>query len=384
MDIIYLIIGLAVGLVCAFLIFHTLRRENERLVRVQKEETERLRQQFTMEFENIATKIMDDNSQKFSNMNRESIDLILKPLGENLDSFRKRVDEVYNKESNERFSLSQEVKRLVELNKQISEEANRLTNALKGNTKTQGDWGEMILERILEQSGLTKGREYFTQEVLRDEAGNVVRNEEGSMMRPDVVVVYPDNRRIIIDSKVSLTAYVKYTEADDDASQEKALKEHVLSVRKHIDELSMKNYQDFTDGLDYVFMFVPNENAFLLAMQCDSELWNYAYRKRVVFISPTNLIASLKFVEDAWRREYHSQNAKDIANRGALMYDKFVSFVESLQNIGANLDKAQKSYDDAFKQLSEGNGNLVGQAEKLIELGVKPKKELRIKSTNKD
>lgn len=348
----------------------------EEKLNTQKQEIEELGRKINLEFEHIATKILEEKTEKFTKQNKDHLEIILKPLGENIESFRKKVEEVYEKEAKERFSLGREVQRLMDLNLKVSEDAVNLTNALKGSSKTQGDWGQMILENILEQSGLVRDREYFVQEFLKDEDGNYMKNETGKRLQPDVIVQYPDNRKVIVDSKVSLTAYTRYAEATDHDTQVKALKEHLLSIRRHVDDLSSKHYQDFAPSLDFVMMFIPIEPAYLLALQHDQELWNYAYRKRILLISPTNLIAALKLIEDLWKREHQNQNAQEIADRGAALYEKFVGFVDNLSNVGVHIQRAQNSYTDAFGQLKSGRGNLIGQAEKLRDLGIKAKKTL--------
>ncbi len=342
----------------------------------QQKDMELMGERMKLEFEHLATRILDQKSEKFTRLNKENLEGILKPLGENLDSFRKKVEDVYDKESKERFSLGKEVQRLMELNQKVSEEASNLTNALKGSSKIQGDWGQMILENILEQSGLERDREYFVQDFLKDEDGRYFTNDSGRKMQPDVIIQYPDQRKVIVDSKVSLTAYTRYVEAEESSAQQLALKEHLISLRKHVDDLSSKSYQDFAAGVDFVMMFVPVEPAYLLALKSDHDLWNYAYKKRVLLISPTNLIAALKLIEDLWKREYQNRNAQEIAERGASLYDKLVGFVESLSGVGTHLDRARQTYEQAYSQLHTGRGNLIRQAEMLRELGVKSKKNL--------
>lgn len=348
----------------------------EELLNNQQSELNNVREQLNKDFQVLANKILEEKTTKFTDLNKINMESILMPLNEKLAEFKNKVEETYDKESKQRFSLEERIKELVTLNQQISEDASNLTMALKGNNKVQGNWGEMILESILEKSGLKKGEEYYTQEIITDDAGVRVFNENNKSMQPDVVVVYPGGRKIIIDSKVSLTGYVKYVEAKTDQDRIVAEKDHLASLKKHIDELSSKSYQDYLDSLDFVMMFIPNEPAYILAMQLDSGLWDYAYRKRILLISPTNLIASLKVVADLWKREYQSRNALEIAKRGTILYDKFVGFVDSLQEVGKSIDRSQKNYEKAFAQLRTGSGNLIRQAEMLKDLGIKSQKEL--------
>lgn len=348
----------------------------EEQLKHQQSELVNTREQLNKDFQILANKILEEKSSRFTDINRLNMESILKPLGEKLSEFKTKVEETYDKESKQRFSLEERIRELVILNHQISEDANNLTKALKGNNKIQGNWGEMILESILEKSGLKKGEEYFSQDMLTDENGQKIVNSENKALQPDIVILYPGGRKIVIDSKVSLNGYIRYVEADMDEMRIIAEKEHITSIKKHIDELSGKAYQDYIESLDFVMMFIPNEPAYILAMQLDSGLWDYAYRKRILLISPTNLIASLKVVADLWKREAQSRNAQEIAKRGAILYDKFTGFVETFQEIGKNIDRTQKSYDKAFIQLKDGNGNLIRQAEMLKELGIKPQKEL--------
>ncbi len=343
----------------------------------QKEEMEALNKKFNTEFENIANRILETKTEKFTELNKANLNLILEPLGKNITEFKTKVEEAYNKESKERFSLGERVKELAELNKKISEEAHNLTRALKSESKTQGGWGEMILENILERSGLAKGREYFMEEQLNDEQGNPLRSDaEDKKMRPDAVIKYPDNRHVIIDSKVSLNAFTRCVDAADEATRMSELSEHVSSIKRHVHALSTKGYDDYSKSLDFVMMFIPSEPAYIAALQADPELWNYAYDKRILLLSPTNLITSLKLIADLWKREYQNLNANEIAERGAKLYDKFVGFIANLKDVGDHLQKAQNKYGEAYKQLATGNDNLVTQATKLKDLGLKTKKSL--------
>lgn len=351
-------------------------RSKEEVLETQKNDLMEMRERLNKDFQVLANQILEEKTHRFTDINKLNMESILKPLGEKLAEFKSKVEETYDKESKQRFSLEEKIKDLVALNNQISEDANNLTKALKGNSKIQGDWGEMILETILEKSGLKKGQEYFVQTQLVDDGGNSIKGEDNKTMRPDVVVVYPGGRKMVIDSKVSLSAYVRYVEAETDEEQLLAGKEHIVSIKKHIDELSAKSYQDYVDSLDFVMMFIPNEPAYILAMQLDASLWDYAYHKRILMISPTNLIASLKVVEDLWKREYQSQNAEEIADRGAKLYDKFVNFISTLDDVGKSITKSQETYNKAYSQLASGSGNLVRQAEMLKELGVKSRKNI--------
>ena len=345
---------------------------------VQKQEVQRVRQEMNNEFKVLANEILQEKSKSFSEMNHERLAEILNPLKERLEGFKKTVEETYNNEARERFSLKEQIKELVERSESIGAEAKQLTHALRGDSKIQGDWGEMILESILEKSGLEKDREYFVQETLRDEEGHTIQGSDGRKMRPDVIIRYPggENHQMVIDSKVSLTAYVNYVNAEDADEARLALKQHLVSVRKHIDELAGKSYQDYVGKGDHVMMFIPNEAAYLAAMQADHALWQYAYEKKVLLLSPTNLIAALKLVADLWQRDKQTRNAIDIAEEGGKLYDKFAGFVDDMEKIGKSLNTMAMAYTDAMKKLKTGNGNLIGRVEKLKVMGVKAKKNL--------
>jgi len=336
----------------------------------QKKELSELQEKFTKEFENLANKILEEKSSKFTAQNKENLDQILKPLSEKIKDFEKKVEEVYVSDSKERAGLIQQIKTLHELNQQMSKEAVNLTNALKGQSKTQGNWGEFILESILEKSGLVKGREYLVQESLT--------TESGKRYQPDVLVNLPENKTIVIDSKVSLNAYEKYSSAEDDNERAKALKEHILSIRNHIKELSSKNYQNLYQikSLDFVLMFLPIEPAFSLAVQYDAAIFNDAFEKNIVIVSPSTLLATLRTIASIWRQENQNKNAFEIARQGGALYDKFVGFIDDLVGIGNKIDSAKDGYINAMKKLHEGSGNLVSRAEKIKKLGAKVTKSL--------
>ncbi len=335
-----------------------------------RRELERLQASFRAEFRNLANDILEEKSKAFKQTNRESMEILLKPFRDNITEFRERVERIYSDENQQRGMLKSELRQLLELNARITQETNNLTAALKGNSKVQGDWGEMILETILQSSNLEKGVQYFTQVNMKDAQGN--------NQRPDVILNLPEGKQVVIDSKVSLTSFVAYTEASDDAARSRALREHIRSVRAHVEELAAKRYCDLEglDSPDFVIMFVPNEPAFLTALQNDSSIWGWAYDKKVIVSSPTNLFALLKIVDDLWKRDKQSRNAIAIAEEGARLYDKFVGFTETLQHLGRSLAGAQADYENAMKQLSAGRGNLVARAEKMRALGLKASKSL--------
>lgn len=333
----------------------------------QTAERGKLEKQFTDYFQNLANDILEDKTKRFTETNRQNIGDLLRPLGENLEKFRQRIEQ----EAAERKVLEAEIRRLHETSNQVSREANNLAAALRGNSKAQGDWGEMILETLLESSGLQKGIHFRVQEDFR--------TEEGAHVRPDVVLLLPGDKQMVIDSKVSLTAYAAYAEADgaDGSARKAALAAHVASVRKHIDELAGKSYQKLTSASpDFVIMFVPNEPAFLVALQSDPKLWDDAYRRKVILSSPTNLFAILKIVDDLWRRDSQDRYALEIARQGGALYDKFVGFAENFLAVGDALGRTDKAYRAALGQLREGNGNLVRRAESLRKLGVKAAKKM--------
>ena len=337
---------------------------------VYRTEVEQLQERFRTEFKSLANDILEEKTQKFTEQNRSKLDELLKPLGEKIRDFEKKVEETYDRESKQRFSLEKEIKTLAELNLKISVDAQNLTTALKSDVKKQGNWGELVLERVLESSGLVKGLEYSRE--------FATRSDDGDLYRPDVIVNLPDNKHIIIDSKVSLNAYNDYVNAATDEDRERFLKMHLLSVRNHVKLLSDKNYPGLGafDSPDYVLLFMPIESSFSIAIQNDIELFHYSWERKVVIVSPTTLLATLRTVASIWKHEKQELNAQDIAKRSGELYDKFMLFLDDLMDIGSRLDQAKKSYDASMNKLSTGKGNLIGRAEKIRELGARTSKSL--------
>jgi DNA recombination protein RmuC len=328
------------------------------------------REQFSNHFKALASEILEEKSKKFTEQNQENLGQLLNPLRVKLMEFQSKVEQVYVEDKTGRAELSEQLRNLMGLNQQLSSDANNLTRALTGSTKVQGDWGELLLERILESCGLRKDIEYVVQQTFKTENGN--------MVRPDVLLKLPEGRTLIVDSKVSLIAYKEYANSEDDVVRSIALKAHLDSIRKHVKELAAKSYEGLP-GLkspDFVIMFVPLEPAFMLAISQDESLWEDAYRQSVLLVSPTTLLFVLRTVSQLWKTELQRQNVDEIAKRGAAMYDKFVGFVEDLKKVGERLEQAKSSYNDAYGKLKNGSGNLIGQAEKMRELGLKPKKLL--------
>lgn len=325
------------------------------------------------QFQELASQILSERSEAFAKRSEES----MRPLREDLKRFAEQVQTTYQSESRERFSLKSEIERLLERSMQISQETTNLTRALKGDSKVQGDWGEMILENILEQSGLRRNEEYTVQETLRDGEGNVLTNEEGKSMRPDVIVRYPNGGFIIIDSKVSLTAYASYVSSDSEAERERYAREHLQSIRRHIDALAGKAYAKYKEGAaDFVMLFVPNEPAYNLALRLEPKLWEEAYKKGIVLINGTNLIAALKMAQDMWQRDKQIKNVEKIVSRAGALYDKFVNYTESLLRAENSLASAMDNLGKAKSQLMTGHGNVIRQLEELKRLGVSSKKSL--------
>ncbi len=343
----------------------------------QKSELSQLQEKFAIEFKNLANEIFEEKSKKFTDQNKTNLHELLGPLGEKLHQFEKKVEQT-NKESLERSTaLREQIHGLRELNDRMTKEASNLAKALKGDVKAQGNWGEIILERILEESGLEKNREYFVQETFQSEAGK--------RLRPDVIIKLPDNKNLVVDSKVSLTAYEKYMSAEDEEEKEVHLKAHLTSMRAHVKGLAEKNYHQLFDGgsLDYVLMFVPIESAFALMYQRGENLYNEAHEKSIIIVSPTTLIATLRTISSIWKHEYQNRNALEIARQGGALYDKFKAFVDDLMEVGRSLDKSKTQYAQAMNKLVDGKDNLIRKTERLKELGSKTSKSIDDKLLNR-
>lgn len=358
----------------------TLRAEKARLdeqLRQQAEERKNLRSESEMIFREIATSIFDEKSKVMRESNRNQLGEILTPFKSDLESLRKTINDCYIGEMSEVKSLKEQVKDLTDLNNTIGREAKELTQALKGNSKVQGDWGEMLLKQLLEKSGLEEGVNYVLQ-ATENEDGSKIKGETGGQLRPDAIFYLPEGKSLVIDSKVSLTAYTDYVNASAE-EQSVALAAHLRSVKQHIDELARKEYPKYVqNAADFVMMFVPNEGAYLAALNADKELWESAYQRHIVIISPTHLISVLKLMYQLWIRDKQTKNALKIAEETGKLYDKFVNFVGDLEEVGKHIDKANVVYEEAYKKLSSGKGNLLSRVEGIRELGVKTAKKLKV------
>ena len=409
MEIIYLISGLLIGAIISYLVLRNsftsqtskaeernrIYEENNKLLTSElaserskiielnsslsslrtdynnkKEEIEQLQRKFTTEFENLANKIFEEKTNKFSEQNKSNLAEILNPLREKISDFEKKVEENSKESIRGHASLREQLQMLKDMNQQITQEAKNLTLALKGGTKTQGSWGEFILESILEKSGLLKGREYKIQEVIY--------SDEGRRFQPDVIISLPENKSIVIDSKVSLTAYEKFISGDDEIQRQLSLKEHITSIRNHIRNLSSKNYQSLyqLDSLDFVLMFMPVEPAFALAVQNDPDLFNDAFNKNIVIVSPSTLLATLRTIASIWRQENQNRNALEIARQSGALYDKFQGLIMDLIDLGKKMDTMKDRYGEVMKKLHLGKGNLVNSVEKIKRLGANTTKSI--------
>ncbi len=349
----------------------------EQLVENQKEKINQkeseliaVQERLRLEFEHTANQLLEEKSEKFTAQNQKNIDAILAPLQEKIKDFSGKIEQYYGDETKERSTLQEQIRQLTSLNQVMTTEAQNLTKALKGEAKTQGNWGELLLERILEKSGLRKNQEYFTQSHFQTEGGR--------HQYPDLIIHLPNQRHIVIDSKMSLTAYERFSSATEDSAKQKALKEHLQSVKKHVEELSVKKYQQIYElnSLDFVLMFVPLESAFVAGMQGDHQLFYKAFEKNVIIVSPMTLLATVRVISNIWQQENQNKFAQEIARQGGLMYDKFANFVHDLELVGKRMTTLQNSYDDAMKKLYLGKGNLIDRAEKMKEMGINNTKSL--------
>ena len=336
----------------------------------QKEEVEKLQEKFTMEFENLANKILDEKSSKFTEQNKENMKNILSPLQDKIQLFEKKVDDTHKESLVSNSALQQQILGLRDMNIQMSKETLNLTKALKGDSKMQGNWGELVLERVLEKSGLEKDREYYVQQSHT--------NEGGQRVFPDVVINLPDGKKMIVDSKVSLTAYEKFINEEDDNLKNGFLKEHVNSIKRHVEQLNEKNYQDLyqIESPDFVLLFIPMEPAFALALNDDTTLYNKAFEKNIVIVTPSTLLATLRTIDSMWANQKQQENAFEIARQAGALYDKFEGFVADLIKVGKKIDESKIEYGAAMNKLVEGKGNLITSVEKIKKMGAKAKKAL--------
>ena len=342
-----------------------------------KIEVERLQEKFTKEFENLANKILEEKSNKFTQQNQENLKIILNPLQEKIKVFEDKVDKTHKESIDYHAALRQQILGLKELNQQMSKETINLTKALKGDNKTQGNWGELVLERVLEKSGLEKDREYYVQRAFT--------NEEGKRVLPDVVIHLPDNKKMVVDSKVSLTAYEQFVNEEDDTLKAQFLKEHIASLKRHIEQLSEKKYEDIyqIESPDFVLLFIPIEPAFAVAINHDNYLYNKAFEKNIVIVTPTTLLATLRTIDSMWNNEKQQRNALEIARQAGALYDKFQGLLSDLITIGKRIDDSKKEYANAMNKLTDGRGNLITSVEKLKKMGAKAKKSIPEKIINR-
>ncbi len=360
----YIFIGIGIGFAAGFFVARA----------VFKSRFADMEEKFSLQFENLANRIFDEKTDRFKKESREDLGNLLNPLRERLQEFQKKIDDSFGDQMKEHISLKEQIKHIVSVNEKMTQQTENLTKALKGDVKTQGNWGEMILEKILEGSGLRKGEDYIVQGTNL----GLKHVEDGSLIKPDVIIMLPEDNHIIVDAKVSLTAYERYCGTDDAGERTKYLKDYLLSVRAHVGGLETRRYQD-TDKLgtpDFVLMFMPIEGAYSLAMQEDPSLHSYAWDKKIVIVCPSTLFATLKTIDSVWRLERQNKNTQEIARRGSLLYDKVAGFVSAMQDLGKRIEATQKTYDDAFKKLSTGTGNIIRQTEELKALGIKSSKTL--------
>jgi len=387
-ELLYILLGILMGSITVWLLMRNLVTAQQtdyekKIIRLtadkqlaetrlqdKEKEWQQLREQLQGQFRQIASEVLEEKGKKIAGMNQEQIAVLLAPVQQRLHDFQRKVEEVYDKESKQRFALEKEIKQLYELNQQITRETHNLTQALRGQVKIRGNWGEMILESILEKSGLERNREYRTQ--------LSISNADGKRLQPDVVVALPEGRYFVIDAKVSLNAYEQYYAAESEEQRQYYLKEHLQSVRRHVQDLSQKNYQQaIGEGSpDFVLMFMPIEPAFYLAVQHDAELFFWAFEQRVIPVSTSTLMATLRTTATLWRLDKQNKNAEEIAKEGGALYEKLVAFVNDLQKIGNEIDQAKTAYEQALGKLSIGKGNLISRAEKMRKLGIKTAKTL--------